>query len=310
MSELPVRETGTTLWPLARLLRDELQDLRVDLVFLEIDGRDFVLLREKAGDLVVADVSELRQGVAEVLARFLLLLLGMTELRQRNQLLANEKLAEAIVVGHAPSEYRLYSTHVSHLRDRRTSAAAAGFAIGGRPRARAAELRGELALATALFSEAGRTDEAARVILLRGDVEPEPAARLRHYAHALATAPLGSRVHVQARRKHAATVVAIAATGPLTRAAKEALARAAADLEAVGDPAGAAEAYAHAGDLEGQARALARAGELDALETLLTEEQRRDRATAAHRRAKGEFALLVASGQRRQAVDLGSHLGR
>jgi hypothetical protein len=170
-------------------------------------------------------------------------------------------------------------------------------------RARAAELRGELALATALFAEAGRTDEAARVILLRGDAEPELVGRLRHYVHALATAPLGSRVHVNARRKHAATVVAMAARGPLTRAAKEALARAAIDLEAVDDHAGAAQAYAHAGDLEGQARALARAGELDALETLLGDEQRRDRATAEHRRARDDFALLVAGGQRRQAVD-------
>ncbi|HEY4016662.1 MAG TPA: FHA domain-containing protein [Polyangiaceae bacterium] len=171
-------------------------------------------------------------------------------------------------------------------------------------RARAAELRGELVLATALFVEAGRTDEAARVILLRGDAEAEPAARLRHYAHAVATAPVRSHVHAHARRKHAASVIAMAARGPLTSATKEALARAAADLEALDDHAGAARAYAQAGDLEGQARALTRAGELDALETLLTEEQQRDRDAATHRRTRDEFALLVASGQRRQAVDL------
>jgi hypothetical protein len=42
---------------LARLLRDELQDVDVDLVFLEVDRRDAVLLAEKVRDLVVRDVA-------------------------------------------------------------------------------------------------------------------------------------------------------------------------------------------------------------------------------------------------------------
>ena len=44
--------------------------------------------------------------------------------------------------------------------------------------ARAAELRGELAQAAALFAQAGRLDEASRVMLIRGDGEADPAARL------------------------------------------------------------------------------------------------------------------------------------
>ncbi len=39
---------------LALLFGDELQNLAVDLVLLEIDGRDAILLREKVRDLGVA----------------------------------------------------------------------------------------------------------------------------------------------------------------------------------------------------------------------------------------------------------------
>jgi hypothetical protein len=52
---------------LALLLGDELQDVRVDLVLLEVDRRDAVLLREEARDLGVADVAELRERETEVL---------------------------------------------------------------------------------------------------------------------------------------------------------------------------------------------------------------------------------------------------
>jgi hypothetical protein len=171
-------------------------------------------------------------------------------------------------------------------------------------RARAAELRGELSLAAALFAEAGRPDEVARVIVLRGDSEGEPAMRLRHYAHAVTTAPLGSAVHALARRKHATTVVVMARAAPLTAASRYDLTRAAGELEGMEDFAGAAEAYAQAGDLEAQARVLTRAGDVDGLEALLAEEQQRERAVVATRRSLAEFMLLVASGQRRDAVDL------
>jgi hypothetical protein len=45
MSALPVRETGTHLVALADLLRDQLQDVGVDLVLVEVDRLDAVLLR-------------------------------------------------------------------------------------------------------------------------------------------------------------------------------------------------------------------------------------------------------------------------
>ncbi len=168
--------------------------------------------------------------------------------------------------------------------------------------ARAAELKGELAQAAALFASAGRPDEAARVMVLRGDAEPDPAQRLRHYLQAVATAPDGSSMRTHARRKHASAIVAMAAVAPVTAASQRDLARAASELEAIGDHAHAADAHALAGDFDGQARALARAGDVDALDQLLGEQQARDREAIALRRAYSEVSLLAASGRRRDAA--------
>jgi hypothetical protein len=165
--------------------------------------------------------------------------------------------------------------------------------------ARTAELRGELAQAAALFAEGGRLDEAARVMLLRGDAESDPAARLRHYVQAAAIG--------QARRKRASLILAMAADAPgpsLGVALRQDVLLAARDLETIGDHARAAEAYARAGDVEGEARALARAGEVDKLDALLSTQQGRDREALARRRAHEEMALLVASGRRREAAAL------
>ena len=169
-------------------------------------------------------------------------------------------------------------------------------------KARAAELRGELGPAAALFAQAGRLDEASRVMLLRGDGEMDPAARLRHYVQALATAPAGTTAHTDARRKHATLVLAIAAGETVTPALRQDLLQAGRDLEAIGEPDKAAEAYARAGDVEGEARALARAGDVEKLDALLLGQQGRDRETLARREAHEEVLALVASGRRREAV--------
>jgi hypothetical protein len=178
--------------------------------------------------------------------------------------------------------------------------------------ARAAELRGELAQAAALFSQAGRPDEASRVMLLRGDAETEAAARLRHYVQAVATAPADSPALAHARRKRAALVLAMAAAdaGPAPAGAalgptqRHDLLEVARDLEALGDAEKAAEAYARAGDVEGEARALARAGDVERLDALLFAQQARDREVLARRAAHEQVAFLVAGGRRREAADL------
>lgn len=172
--------------------------------------------------------------------------------------------------------------------------------------ARAAELRGELAEAAALFAEAGRPDESSRVMLIRGDAETDPAARLRHYVQAVATAPEGGEAQRLARHKHAGLVLAMAASPgeAMTPALRQDLLAAAADFEALALPDQAAEAYRRAGDVEGEARALARAGDVERLDALLGAQQTGEREVRARREAHEEMGVLVASGRRREAAAL------
>lgn len=188
--------------------------------------------------------------------------------------------------------------------------------------ARTAEIRGELAQAAALYAQAGRLDEAARVMMMRGDAESDPRRRLEHYVQAAATARMLPEAHAvrdAARAKRAALVVAMArdcvtaepslrpAMRPMpamTEAMRADVVEAARELEAIGAPEQAAEAYALAGDEEGQARALAQAGEPDKLEWVLSMQQARDRTERARREAHEQFAMLVASGRRRDACAL------
>ncbi|HEX8790251.1 MAG TPA: FHA domain-containing protein [Polyangiaceae bacterium] len=173
--------------------------------------------------------------------------------------------------------------------------------------ARAAELRGELAQAAALYAEAGKLDEAARVMVLRGDAETDPAARLRHYVQAVETAPAGSAAWTHARRKRGHHVVAMSADAPMTETTRQDLLQAARELEELGDAEAASEAsvaYRRAGDVEGEARALARAGDVEKLDALLLEQQGKDREAHARRAAHDQVAMLLATGRRREAVEL------
>jgi FHA domain len=144
--------------------------------------------------------------------------------------------------------------------------------FGGKSRAlalaRSAELRSDLVRAARLFERAGRPDEAARV-----------------------------------RRARALVVLATTGGLPATASRRPELAEAGADLEALGDLARAAEAYARAGDVEGQARVLALGGEVERLGDLLDADFAREHEALAQRGAHEEFDLFVASGRRREAVD-------
>jgi hypothetical protein len=169
-------------------------------------------------------------------------------------------------------------------------------------RARAAELRGELAQAATLFARAGRLDEAARVMVVRGDAETDAAARLLHYVQALATAPPASSAARHVRRKRWTTVLSMSRAGRMTSALRDDLASAATELEAIGEHHLAAEAFALLGNVDGCARCLARAGDVEGLERFLAAELQRDREAWATRGMKEDFELLLASGQRREAV--------
>ena len=135
-------------------------------------------------------------------------------------------------------------------------------------KARRAELEGELEAAIVLFERVGRSDEVHRV-------------------------------------RRARALAALAASGaPVTSSGRIEMTRVAAELESLGDFGGAAVAYARAGDLDGQARALGSAGEVDRLEELLAARVTRSHEDLARRAAHDLFAMLVASGQRREAVAL------
>jgi hypothetical protein len=171
-------------------------------------------------------------------------------------------------------------------------------------RACAAEAQGDYAQAAALFAEAGLLDEAARVTILRGDAERRPNARMRHYARAATLAAEGSELQTRALVKRALALLALATDGPPTAAARRDLVRAAHELESLGECELAADAYGRAGDTAAQLQALERAGSVDAVEALLAQENERDRAERARRRDSDEFAFLLASGRRRDAVAL------
>ena len=168
--------------------------------------------------------------------------------------------------------------------------------------ARAAELGGELAKAVLLWADAGEPGEAARVMILRGDSEADPTRRLPHYIQAAATAPEGHASRAAALKKRALLVMALASESGASAVARHDLLEAARDLESVGEPESAAEAYARAGDTDGQARALAQAGDVEKLELLLTDQHAKDRGDRRRHDSFAEIELLVASGRRREAL--------
>ncbi|AKV03904.1 hypothetical protein AKJ09_10567 [Labilithrix luteola] len=168
--------------------------------------------------------------------------------------------------------------------------------------AQAAELRGDLAKAAELYGEADLPEEAARVILLRGDSETDPRARLQFFAQARQFAPADSDIHNEARRKRAELLLALAGDATVSAVARHDVLEAAKDLEAVGEPLRAAEAYARAGDKEGEARALQAAGDVERLEFLLSTEQHKERISRARDDRTKDVDLLIACGRRREAL--------
>lgn len=158
------------------------------------------------------------------------------------------------------------------------------------------------------YAEAGRADDVARIMLLRGDAELEPAARLRHYVQAVAAARTGSAVHAEARRRRALHVMVVLGEEGrgATSASRRDLAEAGRELEALGEVTEAARAFERAGDVEGQARALAAAGDVEALDALLARQQSQVRDATGLRGAAEEIEMLVASGRRREAAAMSS----
>ncbi len=168
--------------------------------------------------------------------------------------------------------------------------------------ARRAELRGDLVKAAELFGLAGAPEEAARVMLLRGDAETDLRLRMQHYTQALSRAPEAHEVKQQARKKHAELVLSQFPTGAASPQVKRDIQSAAKDLELAGELARAAEVYALIGDTEGEARALAGSGDVDKLETLLSSQQTSDRAARRRTEIHADMEMMMSSGRRRDAL--------
>ena len=168
--------------------------------------------------------------------------------------------------------------------------------------ARSAELRGDLAKAAELFGEAGQPEEVARVMVLRAEGETDPRAKLQFFAQAARTAPEGTALNKEARTKRAELLLALAGDATISAVARHEVLEAARDLEAVGEPLRAAEAFARAGDKEGEARALQAAGDVERLEFLLSMEQSKAREERQREDRAKDVDLLLASGRRREAL--------
>lgn len=168
--------------------------------------------------------------------------------------------------------------------------------------ARDAELRGDLEKATSLFGKAGDDVEVARVMVLRGDSEPDARARLQWYTQAARIAVDGTETNKVARRKRAELLLALAGDASVSALARHQLREAAMDLEAIGEPLQAADAYARAGDKEGEAHALEAAGDLERLEFLLATEQHSERTSRARDERAKNVDFMIECGKRREAL--------
>lgn len=168
--------------------------------------------------------------------------------------------------------------------------------------AKAAELRGDLARAVELYAEAGQPEEAARIMLIRGEGETDARARLQHFAHAARLAPEGTEANKQARLKRAKLLLALAGDVAVSAVARHEVVEAAKDLEAIGDPIEAAEAYRRAGDKEGEARSLQAAGDVEQLELLLSMQQHDERISRSRDNRAKDVDLMIGCGKRREAL--------
>jgi tetratricopeptide (TPR) repeat protein len=168
--------------------------------------------------------------------------------------------------------------------------------------ARTAELRGDLARAAELFGEAGQPEEAARVMILRADGETEARAKLQFLAQAAQLAASGGERQKEARLRRAELLLALAGDASVSAIARHEVIEAARDLEAIGEPLKAAEAFARAGDKEGEARALQAAGDVERLEFLLSSEQFKERTSRAREDRTKNVDLMIECGRRREAL--------
>ncbi len=170
---------------------------------------------------------------------------------------------------------------------------------GSDNRARRLEASGRLEEATAAYLKAGESAEAARLFVIRADGAPDPFERLRLLGQAKNFATDDGAPAIARRRALLAIDLVRAGTLSLVPSELGELGR---ELERVGEPSAAAEAYGRAGDSEGEARALVAAGAIDRLEQVLDAEQQRTRHARLRAELEQRIVDLELSGRRREAL--------
>lgn len=171
---------------------------------------------------------------------------------------------------------------------------------GGLEAARRAEVTGKLKEATALYLEAEAPQDASRILELRADRAAELRERLSLLKQAAHYADDERQELLE--RQRARLTLDFAREGRLHLTHGE-LSELGQQLERLGKPSLAADAYGLAGDAEEQARALVAAGAIEKLERVLTEQHERhgsERRRAAFYR---ELCDLELAGQRRRALE-------
>lgn len=175
------------------------------------------------------------------------------------------------------------------------------FGAGGPgKKARRLEAAGRLEEATAAYLEAGERAEATRLLSLRADSEPDANRRLRLLGQAVALAEGEGAADI--RRRRARLCLELVKLQSLQLVPSE-LSELGLELEALGEPALAAEAFSRAGDVDAQARALVAAGAIDRLEQVLEAQQDRVREERRKDALSRRVQDLELAGRRREALE-------
>ncbi|RYE93300.1 MAG: FHA domain-containing protein, partial [Myxococcales bacterium] len=168
--------------------------------------------------------------------------------------------------------------------------------------AQALEEKGDLAAAAVEYEREGLPDESVRLLLIVADADPDPTSRVRTLGRALRVASVQGEPPEGLPARYArarldvlrATAAGAAPVWELTALARE--------LEELGEPEAAAEAYGLAGDRPAQVRLLAASGKIEELEGVLARENERTRSGRVRNQLLAEAAALTSGGQRAEAL--------
>ena len=169
--------------------------------------------------------------------------------------------------------------------------------------ARRLELAGQLEQAAELYLQAEQGDEAARVLLLRTDAEPDLGRRIVLCGQA-ARVGRGSEPGRTAERRKALLRYELCRS-PAGSAMRGELGAIAGELEQAGEWQRAAEAYALGGDRAGELRVLEQAGAIEQLEKRLGEDGARERHERERTQLLEQLGDLDRVAERRKALRLG-----